>query len=206
MDIQITGAEQVGKWILISSTRDGQPTIMRMPKETLAIRAAEYDLTPDDPRVLDMVLLEGLYQPEDPDEVHPLYSEATVADALATMEERIEQVRNEHGSPKEPQMRSLFHAADLDASTQGLTDAKRVLLEHADPEIMGWVRYNRDTNRHQITNDSKSLTEVVKNQAMGTIIEEAKLENMQVGRTSLSLESSVLSGKREPHVSNRSRR
>jgi hypothetical protein len=177
VDIQITGAIQSGKYILISRVVDGANWIERMPKETLAIRAAEYDLEPDDPRVLDQVLLEGFYVPEDPDEIHPLFKEATVADALAIMEQRIEQVRNDNGAPKEPAMRSLFHAADLDASTQGLTDAKRLLLDNVDPDLAQWVKINRDEGRKAPAPVEKTMGEIIKERGLGYVIEEAKLED-----------------------------
>lgn len=186
MDIQIVKAEESeGKWIIVWRTiTEDDGTVRtyphRYPNVTLAIRAAEYDLEPDDPRVLDIMLLEDFY-PSHPDDKHPLFHASSVAEALAIMEERIETIRNEHGAPKEPQMRSLFHAADVEESTQGLTDAKTLFLKHADPSI-GWaVKVNRDEGRKSIAAEARSLVDSIKLQALETAQSQAMEEQVARG-------------------------
>lgn len=183
MDIQIVGAEETpdGKHIIVTRTiteDDGTSRTYpeRFPKETLAIRAAEYNLSVDDPRVLDQILLEGFY-PADPDERHPLFSSATIEEAVEIMTERIEHVRNANGAPQRPQMRSLFHAADLDESTQGLTDAKDLFLKHADPGVTVWVQVLRDEGRAAQHIPAPSFLEQVKQTAFSSEFEKAKIED-----------------------------
>src|SRR4051794_7828253 len=116
MDIQITGIELDGPWIRVQRTVDGEGHGERMPKETLAIRAAEYNLEPDDPRALDIVLLEMFYTPDDPDEIHPLYRMRNIDDALNEVLRRIQIVRDQN-------------------NISGLELAHSLLLEHAPDDI-----------------------------------------------------------------------
>jgi len=177
MDIQIVKAEVQGEYILVYRLIDGKQNINRMPKQILSVRAAEYDLPVDDPRVLDIVLLEGYYEPDDPEEIHPLFSSNTIEDALEAIQKRIEKVRDDNGAPKKMPMRSLFHAADTSESTQGLTEAKEVLLEHADPEIGLWVQINRDEARKQVHKNKQTLTEAMRESALAALAEQAQSED-----------------------------
>jgi hypothetical protein len=183
MDIQIVGAEETpdGKHIIVTRTiteDDGSSRTYpeRFPKETLAIRAAEYNLPVDDPRVLDQILLEGFY-PADPNEHHPLFASETIEEAVEIMTARIEHVRNANGAPKQPQMRSLFHAADLAESTQGLTDAKALFLKHADPAVAVWVQILRDQGRGQKPAVQKPFLDQVRDSAFAIEFEKAKIED-----------------------------
>jgi len=192
MDIQIVGAEETPDGLHIVVTRtitddegNSRTYPERFPKETLAIRAAEYDLEVDDPRVLDQILLEGFYDEANPLETHPLHGEKTIADALAVMEKRVERVRNKHGAPKEPKMRSLFHAAELDESTQGLTDAKRLFTKHADPTVGTWVKIMRDEGRR-----------AAKNTRNPNIIEAMKTSALNIEHDKALAEESIRKGRR----------
>jgi hypothetical protein len=178
MDIQITGIQDPGDGFLyIERTLDGGelPHLHKMPKEMLAIRSAEYNLPVDDPRALDIVLME-IWVEEPPGEKYaPLYSAPTVEDALEIIMQRVEDAKTRHGAPEQPQMRSLFHAADLPESTQGLTDVKAKLLEHADPEFQKWVHIHRDAARESIrTNmDNMSFAERMKMEALNIVHDKA---------------------------------
>jgi hypothetical protein len=186
MDIQIAGAElsKDGKYITVyrDITEDNgefhKNVPERFPKETLAIRAAEYDMEIDDPRVLDQILLEGFYQTKETDNPDPLFN-LDISDARDLVQERVEQVRIDNGAPEDPIMRSLFHAADVEESTQGLTEAKRLFLEHADPNVTLWVKYRRDTIKQQMQlgrNQRRSLADDLKESVLAEIHDEAKLE------------------------------
>jgi hypothetical protein len=172
MDIQIVNVIDPGDgYLYVIRTLDGIQQPNKMPKEMLAIRAAEYNLDVRDPMALDIMLLEPFMTEQD--DVHPLYAEAKIEDALSIIWGRVENVRVKHGAPKEPQMRSLFHAADLRESTQGLTDTKKALLHHANPDIGTWVKMNRDTGRRQMAERPRTLTETMKLQAMMPVLDEA---------------------------------
>lgn len=153
MDITITGAEmdESGRYIHVHRTlRDGTDErlmIEKMPCETLGIRAAEYDLDVDDPVVLDLVLLEGFYRPEDPDEVHPLFSADSVAQAYRVMRDRLEVVRTQHGAPEFPNRLMASAVANGNAS-DGLVRARALLLEHSTPPgLREHVQVLRDAER-----------------------------------------------------------
>jgi hypothetical protein len=182
MDIQISGVEQISSEFIVvyrDITIDGvfyKACPNRMPKETLSIRAAEYDLELDNPFALDLLLLENYIPNVDMDEIPPLFTTDTIEEAVSIMEERVEDARNEHGAPKEPMMRSLFHAAELDESTQGLTDVKRMLFKHHDKEIGRWVKINRDMGKSRIKSRTPSLKETLKAQAMSALLDQAQQE------------------------------
>ncbi len=205
MDIQIVRAELSKDGQFITVFRDitddegrlWRDVPERFPKQTLAIRAAEYDLEINDPRVLDQILLENFYKGPSQEQA-PLYSEPTIKKALAKWEDRVESLRVEHGAPEEPQMRSLFHAADLDASTQGLTDAKNLFLEHADPNITLWVKLHRDKLRDKLVpRVKKSLTETLKGDILADLVEEAKIEEGR-RQSDKTLRERLLSGNDRP--------
>jgi hypothetical protein len=183
MDIQIVRAEAIpGNFILVYrdlTLDDGTVlnNVERMPKETLAIRAAEYNLETDDPWALDIVLLERFHRPEVEDTLHPLFAAPTIADALKVMKSRIELARDEHGAPKQMPMRSLFHAADKNESTQGLSDAKGLLLEHADPEVRWPVQFNRDMERKHYRKPTLTLAQRMKQHALATVWDQALAEH-----------------------------
>lgn len=177
MDIQIISAELTTdqKSIIVERTFDGQRNLTKMPKETLAIRAAEYDLDPEDPRVLDIVLMEQFHEPEDPEEIHPLYAAPTVAEALAVVEKRIEQVKTEHGAPA-GRMRSLFAAASSPKATPGLGQTKDLLLAHADKEIGIYVKIHRDQNREALVAEPADLKAQMREGAMAIAHSQATAE------------------------------
>jgi hypothetical protein len=189
MDIQITGAymDPDGQNIIVTrdiTHEDGtkwEGYLQRFPKESLAIRAAEYNLEPDDPRVLDILLMEFVVLQETIGRVHPLYREDTIEEALAIVEKYIDDVKTEHGAPTEPKMRSLFHAADSPKSTQGLTDTKAILLEHADPDIGVFIKMNRDEGRKVFgkLKEPETLFERTKNSALATVWDQALTEDKQ---------------------------
>jgi len=150
MDIKITKAEldPDGRHLLVYRTYDeGTPnertSINRMPKEILSLRAAEYNLEPEHPDVLDMILLEPFI---DMPGLHPLVTAATIVDAHAEVMRHIEAVKQEHGAPA-GRMRTLFHAAESSTSSDGLKQAKALLLEHVDPTTVAATKYFRDVGR-----------------------------------------------------------
>jgi hypothetical protein len=187
MDIQITGFKHQDERRVVvyrDLTLDdgtmvkGQPCLMF--NETLAIRAGEYNTDADDPRILDMILLEHLIVLEDPYETHPLFALDT-PDALEVVENRIEAVRIEHGAPEEPVMRQLFTAADDDRSTQGLTDVKKMFMGNVDKDTMMFARIQFEENRkaHWAERGSSRLSyaQELKARAMGTMHEQASEED-----------------------------
>src|SRR5690242_19096451 len=129
MDIQITGiVDPNDGFLYIERTIDSSPNILynKMPRETLAIRAAEYDLSPDDPMAIDMLLMENFIVLDKPQPFHPLHTCETIEEALQIVWGQVEDAKTRNAAPVEPRLRSLFHAADLPVphSTQGLTDVK----------------------------------------------------------------------------------
>lgn len=149
MDITITGAEYKNGTVEItrSHSENGETweSIHRMPSWTLAARAAEYDLEPTDPFVLDLVLLEPfLVHP--PEDVAPLHSAATVTEALATMRSRVEDARVAHGSPA-GKNRIMAQAVKNGAASEGLVQAAELLSKYADPKVVPLVRSIRDNVR-----------------------------------------------------------
>lgn len=97
MDIQIVGAELSADGQFITVYRDITeddgtfcPRVPhRYPKETLAIRAAEYDMEIDDPRVLDQILLENFYVDANTDTPDPLFT-MKIPEALEVAQRKIE--------------------------------------------------------------------------------------------------------------------
>jgi hypothetical protein len=183
MDIKIESAELSpdGKFIIVvRSFGPGQGgDIERMPKETLAIRAAEYNLEIDDPMAMDLVMLERFQEDQDPNETHPLYASATVEEALDIMRVRIENARNLHGAPQDVEHRNLFTAADTPESSQGLKDLKGLFVEHSHPDTAIWVKINRDEGRKatQLASPELGFIEVMKMSAIASVHEEARIED-----------------------------
>ncbi len=154
MDIHIVDVASEGPWTYVSRIEGGAESIERMPRETLAIRAAEYNLEVDDPRALEIVLLERFYNAEDPDEIHPLYKMRNIDDALNEAQRRIQVVKDEH-------------------NVTGLEVAKDVLLEHAPNDIAWAVQHQRDIARDQVRRRQPSFTERIVNHSLGMLQSEA---------------------------------
>lgn len=159
MDIQITNAELVeDRWIHIERLhREGDKewtSLHRMPKEILAIRAAEYNLEVDDPRVMDIVLMEPFF-PETTDEVHPLYSRGTVAEALTVQESHLQAAKKKHGTPNKK--------------------AHELLRKHAPDDIAWAVKHHRDVERAKFTHlqKAKPMGDQIKTQALTMLHSEA---------------------------------
>lgn len=177
MDIQITGAtvHQGTSWLIVARTLDGALNLERMPRETLAIRAAEYDLDPEDPFALDLVLLERFYSPADPEEIHPLFAAPSVAAAERAMRERIAEVQDAHGAPV-GKLRPLAAAIAAGKATEGAGKAHRHLQRGANPQVRGAVQFLRDRERERIQNltlTETSLTDQLLNQARAAAAPEA---------------------------------
>lgn len=190
MDIQITGIKDPGDGFLyIERTIDGGevPHKEKMPRETLAIRAAEYNIPPDDPRAMDIMLMELFIVYREPQPYHPLHTCDTIDEALEIVWAQVEDAKERNGAPKEPILRSLFLAADLPVpeSTQGLTDVKGKLLNYCDDKAPHWVKVHRDENRKTVRKHIASglrpynLLDQLKAEAMTTLREEAMQEERQ---------------------------
>jgi hypothetical protein len=150
VDIEIVGAEPEGaNYLVVARTLDGELNLERMPRETLAIRAAEYDLEPDDDFILDMVLLERFDEPEDPEELHPLFATSTIKGALKVMHSRIDVVRTTHGAPRNAN-RVLARAVANGAASKGLVRAQKLLIKNADRDVDEPVRKFRDRERERL--------------------------------------------------------
>lgn len=154
MDITITeSAYDQERFLLIRRTvvdeaGEVHSFLERAPKETVAIRAAEYNLEPDDDFVLEMVLLEPfLPAVEGPGDVHPLYSADSVKDAVEIMRERVELARTLHGAPK----MLMAKAVRKGVASAGLVAAHRQYSESADPRIVGPIRRMRDAERERLS-------------------------------------------------------
>jgi hypothetical protein len=155
MDIVVSESTYFqGRFIVVSRTlreNDVEWTnLERMPRETLAIRAAEYDLEPEDDFVLDLVMLERFVPVTwDTTDVHPLFSADTVKDALEIMRDRVESARVEHGSPR-GRNRMLAAAVRNGVASDGLVAAHRLCMDSADPRVVRPIRYMRDRERERL--------------------------------------------------------
>ena len=168
MDIEITKVELVdNRFIHVERIhKDGDQvwsSINRMPKEILAIRAAEYDLETSDPRVLDAVLLEPFFPSMQDGEVHPLYYSETVADALKELERQIAAAKKRHGAPDHKKAKPL--------------------LDHAPRDIAWAVKHHRDIERgkHKATKPKASLEGQIKTEAINMLHAEAIEEGTRRG-------------------------
>lgn len=152
MDIRIADASYYqSRFLIVSRQVDGERFMERAPRETLAIRAAEYNLDPDDDFVLDLVMLEPFMGAvEGPGDVHPLYSADTVADALEIMRDRVELARVEHGAPK-GKNRMMAAAIRNGVASDGLVTAHRLYLDSADDWIPALVHRSRDAERERLS-------------------------------------------------------
>lgn len=147
-DIQVVNSEPLGDIFTVTThTIDGKFHKTRWPKETLGIRAAEYDLEPEDPEVLELVMLEPWVTEFDPHEVHPLFAAKSVAKALDIMRARLERVREVHGSPKDPAKRMLARAVANGHATRGLVLAHGHFHKHVHPGLVVPVQAMRDEGR-----------------------------------------------------------
>lgn len=184
MDIQITGIHDPNDGFLyIARTIDGNvvPHMNKMPRETLAIRAAEYNLSPDHPRAMDIMLMEPFIVLDKPQPYHPLYFCDDIDEALEIVWGQVEQAKTINDAPEDPILRSLFLAADLPVpeSTQGLTDVKERLLNYCDDITPVWVKVNRDNTRKGFKReDPYNLINQLKQQAMGIMHDEARSEDL----------------------------
>lgn len=152
MDIVIEKAALHAPFLIIQRTVDGAPWVERAPKETLAIRAAEYNLSPDDDFVLDLVLLEPfLITTEKPGEIHPLFACDTVADALEVMHARVAEAQDFHGAPK-GKNRAMAAAVRNGVASAGLVGVHERYHKYADPRVMAPVQRLRDIQREQLAN------------------------------------------------------
>jgi hypothetical protein len=150
VDIQIVGAEPEGQnFLVVARTLDGELNLERYPREVLAIRAAEYDLEPDDDFVLDLVLLERFDEPENVEETHPLFAASTVKGALKVMHSRIDTVRTVHGAPRNAN-RMMARAVANKAASKGLVRAQNLLVKNADRDVDEPVRRLRDLERERM--------------------------------------------------------
>jgi hypothetical protein len=185
MDIQITGIRDPGDGFLyIERTIDGGtvPHQNKMPKESLAIRAAEYNIEPDDPIALNMLLMENFIVLSQPQPHHPLHTCDDIGEALEIVMAQVEDAKTRNGAPTEPHLRCLYAAADLPVpeSTQGLTDVRERLLNYCDDSIPIWVRVHRDENRKQARRENPyNLLNQLKKEAMGVLRDQAMTEDRQ---------------------------
>jgi|SRR5690349_523038 len=180
MDIQITGIVDPGDGFLyLERTIDSSPNkrYNKMPRETLAIRAAEYNLEPDHPKALDIMLMEPFIVYTEPQPFHPLHTCDTIEEALQIVWAQVEDAKTRNQAPTEPHLRSLFHAADLPVpeSTQGLTDVKERLLHYCDDTVPIWVKVYRDEERKKVRRDNPyNLLRQLKDHALSVLHEEAQ--------------------------------
>lgn len=126
-----------------------------MPRETLAIRAAEYDLDPHDPLALDIVLLEDFHIGHD--DVHPLFSTKSVESARIIMADRIEAIRERKGAPT-GRNRMMADAVANGAASVGLVDFHRfshVHVPEVDPAVVAFLR---ELSRHKAAARSEPTT------------------------------------------------
>lgn len=194
MDIQITGVQDPDDGFLyIERTIDGGavPHLNKMPRETLAIRAAEYNLQPDDPRAMDIMLMEPFIVLDKPQIYAPLYTCSDIDEALEIVWGHVEDAKTRNGAPEHPVLRSLFRAADLPVpeSTQGLTDVKERLLNYCDDTVHIWVQAHRDNARKGYKRDNArkglkeenpyNLIDQLKRQAIGILQDDARTEDLQ---------------------------
>jgi hypothetical protein len=194
MDIQITGVEDPDDGFLyVARTIDGGavPHLNKMPRDMLAIRAAEYNLAPDDPKAMDIMLMEPFIVLEKPQPYHPLHTCDTIDEALEIVWAQVEDAKTRDDAPKDPILRSLFRAADLPVpeSTQGLTDVKERLLNYCDDKAPIWVTVHRDENRAHVKKQLASgfrpynLLDQLKQHALGTLHDQASVEQRRRSST-----------------------
>jgi hypothetical protein len=137
----------------------------KMPRLTLAIRAAEYGLDVEDPFALDLVMREHLYLQTglpryEVDQVHPLFYLPSVAEALAFMQERIEEVRVDRQAPAEETGNRMIANAVLNkAATKAAGQVRSHLLKSCDKRIIAPVQDTRDQLREE-TAQARSLSPV----------------------------------------------
>jgi hypothetical protein len=176
MSVDITITDSVyeqGRFVIISRTvvdaGETRKVLERAPKETLAIRAAEYDLETDDDFVLDLVLLEPFMRmAEGPGDVHPLYSADSVKDALEIMRDRVEDARAEHGAPR-GKNRMMAAAIRNGAASAGLVRAHHRYQESADTRVVDPIRYMRDKERERLSGRAEKAPVTLATELAGTV-------------------------------------
>lgn len=138
MRITITDSDADDEFIYVRRTIEDWPDrdpvvlgIEKMPAWTHVARAAEYDLDPADPIVMDMVLLENFHTVAtgEHDDVHPLFAEESVAKALSVMRSRLVTVRKFVKAPTKAPHTRLWTAADTDEASAGLVTLKRITVD-----------------------------------------------------------------------------
>lgn len=132
-------------------------SLQRMPKETLALRAFEYDGHYEDPKFLDHVLLEHLIETSGDEQFHPLFTEE-IPKALEIVEDRIEGVRTSYGAPQ-GENRLMAHAVSNKAASKGLVVVRDLLLRNADDKLRDPVVFFRDMERQRVAKGNRSLGE-----------------------------------------------
>jgi hypothetical protein len=157
----IVAVEDKGDSIWVRSTigegEGAYPDTHMIPKLALGVRAAEYDLDPEDPRVLDMILRlphhpeTGKPRIERADGRPPLYYLPTVAEAIDFMDARVEEVRVDRLAPAaDTGNRMLADAVTNKAATKGLVQARDHLLKSVDKRLVEPIQYYRDQIRDEV--------------------------------------------------------
>ena len=128
----------------------------KLPKLALCVRAYEYDLDPEDPLALDMVLRTHFHPftgkpPIAKDGLDPLFTLPTIDAAVANMEDRLEEVRVDRKAPAaETGARRLAGAIETKVATKALVSVRSQLLKATDKRLAEPVAYYRDQLRDQI--------------------------------------------------------
>lgn len=138
------------------------PEIHYIPPLSLGIRASEYDMDPEDPRVLEMILRlhhhpeTGEAKIEDHQGRPPLYTMKTVAAAADFIGERIEEVRVDRIAPAaETGNRMLADAVGNKAATKALVQVRSRLLKAVDKRLVEPVQYYRDAERERVAREEE---------------------------------------------------
>jgi hypothetical protein len=126
----------------------------KMPKLTLAFRAAEYDMDPEDPFALDLVMREYFYHDTDKPHyekggVHPLFYLPSVEEARTFMESRIEEVRVDRKAPQ-GDSRLLAGAVKAKAATKALVEVRDIFLKSVDKRVAEPIQFYRDQSRDRM--------------------------------------------------------
>jgi hypothetical protein len=152
--------ENIRLYSLVGEEGNQLPDIHYIPKIALGIRAAEYDLDPEDPRVLEMILRihhhsdTGKPRIEREDGRPPLYTMETVAAARDFIGDRIEEVRVDRKAPAiETGARMLAGAIENRVATEALVQARSMLLKFVDKRLVEPVQHYRDQMREEVARE-----------------------------------------------------
>jgi len=146
---------------VIGENPNANPYPHKLPKLALCIRAFEYDLDPEDPLALDLVLRTHYYSdtgnpPIEQNGIHPLFLLPTVAEAAAFVEDRIEEVRADRLAPEvETGARMLAGAVETKVATKALVSVRSQLLKATDRRLAEPVAYYRDQIRDELKDQFK---------------------------------------------------